>query len=78
MEMITFAQFKKEALKDKKIAAEYKKLEPEFRLAEMLIKKRLEKGMTQKNWRPRSVPNKRPFPAWNRAAAIPRCYYCKK
>ena len=48
MEMQTFAEFKKEALKDKKIKAEYEKLGPEFELARMLIEKRLKMGMTQK------------------------------
>jgi DNA-binding XRE family transcriptional regulator len=48
MEMQTFVQFKKEALKNKKIKEEYDKLEPEFELAKMLIEKRIKKGMTQK------------------------------
>jgi DNA-binding XRE family transcriptional regulator len=48
MEMQTFAQFKKEALKNEKIKMEYEKLEPEFELAKMLIEKRLKRGMTQK------------------------------
>lgn len=48
MKMRTFAQFKKEALRNPKVAAEYEKLEPEFELAKMVIAKRLEKEMTQK------------------------------
>lgn len=47
MEMRPFEEFKKEFLKNPKIAAEYKKLEPEFELAKMVIAKRLEKEMTQ-------------------------------
>ncbi|MFZ3073978.1 MAG: helix-turn-helix transcriptional regulator [Minisyncoccales bacterium] len=47
MEMQTWTEFKKELLKNKKFAEEYAKLEPEFELAKTLIKKRLEKGMTQ-------------------------------
>lgn len=47
MKTRTWAEFKKEFLKDKEIAKEYEKLGPEFELAEMVIRKRLEKGMTQ-------------------------------
>ncbi len=47
METRTWAEFKKEFLKDKEIAAEYKKLEPEFEIAKMVIQKRIEKKMSQ-------------------------------
>ena len=46
-QMRTFAQVKKELLKDKEILAEYKKLEPEFRLIESLFAARRKKGLTQ-------------------------------
>ena len=48
METRTWVEFKREALKDKEIAAEYEKLGPEFELAKMLIRKRLDKKMTQR------------------------------
>lgn len=38
---------KKELLKDKKVAAEYKKLEPRYRLISQLIEARTKKGLTQ-------------------------------
>ena len=46
-QMRTFAQVKKELLKDKEILAEYKKLEPEFRLIKSLFVARKKKGLTQ-------------------------------
>lgn len=45
--MESFREFKKRALKDKKVLREYKKLEPEFALARALIEKRIERGLTQ-------------------------------
>ena len=45
--MKNWSSFEKELLKDKKIKAEYEKLEPEYRLIESLIQARLEKGLTQ-------------------------------
>ena len=45
--MKTYSQFKKEALKNKKIKAVYAAIEPEFRVIAALIKRRLEKGYTQ-------------------------------
>ena len=45
--MKTYSQFKKEALKDKKIQAAYDTLYPEFEVITSLIKRRLEKGFTQ-------------------------------
>ena len=44
----TYKQLKKELLKDKKIRYTYEKLGPEFAVIEMIIKKRMEKGLSQK------------------------------
>lgn len=45
--MKTYATFKKQALKDKRLLEEYNKLAPEFTIAQAVIGKRLEKGLTQ-------------------------------
>ena len=45
--MKNYKQVKTELLKDPKIKQAYDNLEPEFALAEQIIKKRLELGMTQ-------------------------------
>lgn len=39
---------KKELLKNKKVAQEYKKLEPRYQLISELIKARVKRGLTQK------------------------------
>ena len=44
----TYKQFKRELLKDKKIKYAYEKLGSEFAVIEMIIKKRIERGLTQK------------------------------
>jgi predicted transcriptional regulator len=44
----TYKQFKKDLLKDEVVAKAYEKLGPEFAVVEMIIKKRIEKGLTQK------------------------------
>jgi len=46
--LVPFSDFKKRALKDPEIKKEYDALEAEFSLIEQLIRKRLEKGLTQK------------------------------
>ncbi|MBI2515176.1 helix-turn-helix transcriptional regulator [Candidatus Wolfebacteria bacterium] len=46
--MKIYSQFKKEALKNKKIKAGYAALGPEFEIIAAFIKRRLEKGFTQK------------------------------
>ena len=46
--MKSFKDLKKELLKDPEIKQAYQELEPEFALIEAIIKKRLEKGLTQK------------------------------
>lgn len=46
--MKTYSQFKKEALRNKKIKRAYAALGPEFEVIAALIKRRLEKGFTQK------------------------------
>ena len=46
--MKTYNQFKTHLLKDRSIKKAYGELGPEFALVEMIIKKRLEHGMTQK------------------------------
>ena len=43
-----YKQFKKKLLKDQEIKRAYEKLGPEFALIKMIIKKRIEKGLTQK------------------------------
>ena len=45
--MKSYTQVKKKLLKDSKIRKEYNALGPEFALIEMIIKKRLAKGMSQ-------------------------------
>lgn len=46
--MKNYKRFRAKLLKDKKIKKFYEKLGPEFNLTAMLIKKRIEKGLTQK------------------------------
>lgn len=45
---VPFQDFLDEALKDPEIKAEYDRLEPEFEIIRAIIRKRLEKGMSQK------------------------------
>ena len=45
--MKNFAQFHKELLKDKEYKKAYNELGPEFDMIRMIIKKRLERGLTQ-------------------------------
>jgi len=47
--MKDYRDFKKKLLKDKKIKKAYDELGPEFELVEMIIKKRINKGFTQKD-----------------------------
>jgi predicted transcriptional regulator len=44
----TYKQLKRELLKDKGIKEAYEKLGAEFAVIEMIIKKRVERGLTQK------------------------------
>lgn len=46
--LVPFSEFKKKALLDPEIKAEYDRLGPEFEIIEAIIKKRLEKNMSQK------------------------------
>jgi len=48
IQLIPFSRFKKQALKDPEIKAEYDRLEPEFAIIRSIIRKRLETGMSQK------------------------------
>ena len=48
MQKKTYRQLKKELLKDKKIKYAYEKLGPEFAVIEMIIKRRIERGLTQR------------------------------
>lgn len=48
MKTINYIQFKKRLLKNKEIKKAYEKLGPEFILIEMIIKRRIEKGLSQK------------------------------
>jgi predicted transcriptional regulator len=45
--MRSYKQFKAKLLRDKEIRKEYERLGPEFELVRLLIRKRLEKGLTQ-------------------------------
>ena len=47
--MKSYKQIKKQLLKDKKIKSSYSKLEPEFNLAEMIIEKRIQQGLSQED-----------------------------
>ena len=47
MKKKTYKQLRKELLKDKKIKQFYERLEPEFAVIEMIIRKRIEKGLSQ-------------------------------
>ena len=44
----TYKQFKRELLKDKRIRQAYERFGPEFAVIEMIIKKRIERGLSQK------------------------------
>ena len=46
--MKNYKQFKTKLLKDKEIKKVYKRLGPEFNLIAMFIRKRVEKGLSQK------------------------------
>jgi len=46
--MKNYRRFKAKLLKNKEIKKFYKKLKPEFELVRILIRKRLDKGLTQK------------------------------
>ncbi len=46
--MKSFEEFKKEALKDPKVAEEYKRLAPRYQLISELIRVRIKKKLTQK------------------------------
>lgn len=46
--LVPFSEFKKRALKDPEIKAEYDRLGPEYEIIEAIIRKRIEIGMTQK------------------------------
>ena len=45
--MKSYRKFKKQALKDKEVLKEYNKLATEFTIAQAVIGKRLEQGLTQ-------------------------------
>ena len=45
--MKSYKDFKKNILKDEKVKKEYNKLEPEYELIQLIIKQRLDKGLTQ-------------------------------
>lgn len=46
--LVPFSEFKKEALMDPEIKAEYDRLGPEYEIIEAIIRKRIEKNMSQK------------------------------
>lgn len=46
---LDFTTFKKQALKNPKIRAEYERLQPEFALINEVLRARSEKGLTQKD-----------------------------
>lgn len=45
--MKSYTNFKKRLLKDKKVRKAYEELAPEFAIAETIIARRIEKGLTQ-------------------------------
>lgn len=47
--MESYTKFKAKILQDKEIAKSYEKLEPEFALIKIIIEKRLEKGLSQRD-----------------------------
>jgi len=47
MKMKSYSSLKKKWLKDSELKKEYEKLGPEFALVEMIIEKRMAKGLTQ-------------------------------
>ena len=49
MNMKTYKQLKTELLKDKEIKRNYKELCPEFSLIEIIIRRRIKKGLTQRD-----------------------------
>lgn len=48
IDLISFSEFKKKALQDPEIKFEYDRLEPEYEIIEAIIKKRIEKNISQK------------------------------
>lgn len=46
--LVPFSEFKKKALMDPEIKAEYDRLEPEYQIIRAIIDKRLKKNMSQK------------------------------
>ncbi len=46
--MKNYKQFKAKLLEDKEIQLAYKKLDPEFKLIQIIIQKRIKRGLTQK------------------------------
>ncbi|TRZ53175.1 XRE family transcriptional regulator [bacterium] len=46
--LVPFSEIKKRALQDPEIKAEYDRLGPEYEIIEAIIRKRLERGMSQK------------------------------
>ena len=47
--MKTYTQLKKQLLEDKEVKRTYEALGPEFKIVSIFIKKRLERGLTQKD-----------------------------
>jgi len=47
--MKTWKELKEEFMKDPKFREEYEKLQPEYRLMEAIIRRRIERKMTQKS-----------------------------
>jgi ribosome-binding protein aMBF1 (putative translation factor) len=48
IDLVPFSEFKKKALQDPEIKAEYDRLGPEYEIISAIIRKRLEKNMSQK------------------------------
>ena len=48
IKLVPFSDFKKKAFRDPEIKAEYDRLGPEYEIIEAIIRKRLEKGLSQK------------------------------
>lgn len=47
--MITYKEYKEKALKNPRFKEEYEKLRPEYELTSALVRKRIERNMTQKD-----------------------------
>ena len=78
MQNKTYKQLRKELLKDKKIKQFYERLESEFAVIEMIIRKRIESGLSQKNLPEELARNNQQFPGSNQKLITPAFLFCRK